>query len=152
MLKRRASGTKTARKRKKGNATYMASSLDPIGDDKKVLENVRVWNISSADGMGRVLVSRKTIKHYSKLSPSEVPSTSKSPGGVEGVADAEETGVLADSESPSGALGKRPPKPKHVRTVKENDSVSDSFSLFPFELTRVFRQRWSSGSSTVLSF
>lgn len=148
MLKRQASGTKPVRKRKKGNATYVASSLDPIVKGEKVLENVRVWRISSADGTGRVRASRKTVKHFSQVLP-ELPSTSK---WDEGVADAEETGVLADSESPSDPLRRGPSKPKRVRTFKENDSVSVLWSPRPFELTCVSRQKWNSGSSIVPSF
>lgn len=125
MLKRRTNGPRIARKRKKGNATYTLSSLDPTSEDDLPTEDVRVWNISASEKTGRVMASRKTLKHYRQVIPSspEEPSTSTKPGGVEETADVEDTGVLADSEFSKPVKIKRPKK-KRVRVFKENDSVS----------------------------
>ena len=145
MLKRRADGPKTGRKKKKGNATYASTSLDPTDDEKQVVEDIRVWNISTSEKTGRLTASRRTLKHYHEAQPSlsEEPSTSKKLGGV----DAEDTGALADTQSPK-TVGKRRWKRKRVRLVKENDSVSWSF-ISPLLLAYpCFRQRWKSGSST----
>ena len=134
MLKRRTDGPKTARKKKKGNATYALSSLDPISEDEAATEDVRVWDISTSEKTGRVMASRKTLKHYRQVlpSPPEEPSTSEKLGGVEGGADVEDAGVLADSED-SKIVKIRRPKRKRVRTFKENDSVSRSL-IPPFSL------------------
>ncbi|KAF9643123.1 hypothetical protein BDM02DRAFT_3192169 [Thelephora ganbajun] len=121
MLKRQTSGPKTVHKKRKGNATYSVASLDPI-DDNKVVENVRIWDISTSKSTGCMTVSRKTLKHYSQVSLPEEPSTTKKPGGVEEDVHVEDTGILADSESPSEPVEKRP-KRKRVRAVKENDST-----------------------------
>ena len=128
MLKRQASGPKTARKKKKGNAMYSVSSFDPPRKDKVAVEDIRVWNISTSEKTGRITSSRKNLKHFRQVSPSppEGPSTSEKLGGFEETADVEDTGILADSESPSEVLNKPRPKRKHVRTLKENDSVSKS--------------------------
>jgi hypothetical protein len=145
MLKRRADGPKTGRKKKKGNATYASTSLDPTEDEKQVVEDIRVWNISTSEKTGRLMASRRTHKHYHEAPPilSEDPSTSKKLGGV----DAEDTGALADTQSPK-TVGKLRRKRKRVRLVKENDSVSCSF-ISPLLLAYPrFRQRWKSGSST----
>ena len=125
MLKRQATGPKTARKKKKGNATYSVSSFDPPPKDKKAVEEIRVWNISTLEKTGRITGSRRNLKHYRQISPSppEGLSTSEKPGEIEGNADVD-TGVLADSESPSEVLNNPRPKRKRVRTLKENDSVS----------------------------
>jgi len=132
MLKRQTSGPKTARKKKKGNATYTLSSVDSP-DEKLAVEDVRVWSISTSEKTGRITASRRTLKHYHvpQSLPGE-PSTSKKPGGAEEVADVEETGVLADSESSAEMAGKRRPKRKRVRVVKENDSVSELLTSPPF--------------------
>jgi hypothetical protein len=131
MLKRRANAPKTARKRKKGNATYATTSLDPTDDDKMVVEDVRVWDISASEKTGRVTGSRRTLKHYHQASASlpEEPSMSGGPGGAEEIANTEESGIFADTES-SKVAGKQRPKRKRVR-VKENDSVSESLTSPP---------------------
>ena len=153
MLKRRASAPKTGRKKKKGNATYTLTSLDSSDDEKAVVEDVRVWDISTSERTGRMTASRKTLKHYSQVSPSEEPSASKEPRSVHGVASAEDPGSLADSESPPEMAGKGRPKRKRVRAIKENDSVSKSLAPRFFEFTPVFRRRWSIGGvATVWSF
>ena len=129
MLKRRASGPKTSRKKKKGNATYVLGSLDSSDDDDKVaVEDVRVWDISTSEKTGRMTASRKILKHYSQVLLPEEPSTSKELGTAEEVASAEDPGNFADSEFPPDTAGRSRPKPKRkrVRVVKENDSVSDS--------------------------
>ena len=125
MLKRRASGPKAVRKKKKGNATYTISSFGPSDDEGKVAEDIRVWDISASEKTGRMNASRTTLKHYSKAPPPEELSTNQKPGGVEGVASAEDTGSLADSEIPPKTSGKQRPKRKRVRTTKENDSVRE---------------------------
>ena len=126
MLKRQASGLKTTRKKKKGNATYSVSSFDPAPKDKMAVENVRVWNISTSEKMGRITGSRRNLKHYRQVSPSppDGPSTSGKPGEFEGTADVEDTRHLADSELLPEVPNKPHPKWKRVRTLKENDSVS----------------------------
>ena len=128
MLKRQASGLKPARKKKKGNATYTVTSLDPAPKDKMAVENVRVWNMSISEATGRIGGTRKTRKHYRQVSPgpSGEPSTSERPGGAEGTADLEDPGVFADSESPPEVVKQRP-KRKRVRVVKQNDSVSGNY-------------------------
>ena len=129
MLKRQSSGPKASRKKKKGNATYGFSSLDPVKDKKVAVEDIRVWSISTSERTGRVNASRRTLKHHHQLPQNlpEEPSPSKKPG-VEATSDAEETGALADSESPA-TVGKQGPKRKRVRVVKENDSVSELLTL-----------------------
>lgn len=146
MLKRQTSGTGTVRKKKKGNATYSSSSMDSASKGTNVVENIRVWNISTSDKSGRVLANRKTFKRYSEVSPSEIPLASVNPGAVE------ETGALADSESLPETVEKQRPKRKRVQTVKENDSVSVPLYHLLRELSPVFRQRWSSGFNSVQSF
>ena len=153
MLKRQASGPKTACKKKKGNMTYSVSSFDTTPKDKRAVEDIRVWNISTSEKTGRITGSRRNLKHYRQVSPGppEGPSTSGKPGGFEETAGEEDTGILADSESPSEVLNKPRPKRKRVRTLKENDSVCKS--LIPVSgLTRVFRRRWNSGFCLTISF
>ena len=125
MLKRQASApNKNARKKKKGNATYTMASLDPTDDDGRVVEDIRVWDISTSETTGRVRASRRTHKHYSQAS-SSLPggsSTNKKLGeGDEEVASVEDTGNHADSETSGCPKRKRA---KRVRILKENDSVS----------------------------
>lgn len=152
MLKRSKDVAKTGRKRrKKGDATYQISTLDQI--DKSVVEDIRVWNFSTSERTGRITAKRRILKHQSQGSsglPDE-PSTSKPPGCDVEVAHAEETGILADIES-SEVVDKPRPKRKRTRVTKENDSVSGLLALPTLELTRVSRQRWSSGLSTVRFF
>ena len=125
MHKRRASGPKTARKKKKGNATYALASLDPISEDEVAAEDVRIWNISTSEATGRVMASRRTLKHYRQVSPNslEGPSMNEKPGGIEESVGIEDVGFLADSESSKKIKGQRP-KRRRVRVFKENDSVS----------------------------
>jgi len=153
MLKRRTSGPKTVRKKKKGNTTYAFTSLDPP-NKKPVVEDIRVWNISTSETTGRITANRRTLKHYHQAPPSlpEEPSTSKEPGGVEEAADVEEPGNLADSESPSKIVRKRRPKRKRVRAVKENDSVSETLISPPLWAYPHFRQGWNSGFRTAWLF
>ena len=152
MQKRRASGPKTARKKKKGNATYALASLDPISEDEVAAEDIRVWNISTSEATGRVMASRRTLRHHRQVLPNslEGPSISETPGGAGESADIEDVGVLADSESSKKIKGQRP-KRRRVRTFKENDSVSRLPVSPVLWLTRVSRQRWNSGFYTVPS-
>lgn len=130
MAKRQASAPNNSRKRKKGNATYAMTSLDPTDEDKRVAEDIHVWNISTSETTGRVRASRTTHKHYYQVAPS-LPggsSMNKKPGEEDAeVSGFEDTGILADSE-PSEVVDKQHPKPKRkrtrVRVIKENDSVS----------------------------
>ena len=125
MLKRQSSGPRASRKKKKGNATYGFTTLDPTDDEKMAVEDIRVWNISASEKTGRIGGSRRTLKHYHQLPPSlpEEPSTSKRLGGDEEVVDVE-TGTLADSELPPAKVDKQRLKRNRIRVVKENDSVS----------------------------
>ena len=69
-----------------------------------------------------------SCKHYHQASPGpSEPSTSERPGGDEEAVDLEDPGVLADSESPPGVVGKQRQKRKRVRVIKQNDSVSDDY-------------------------
>jgi hypothetical protein len=138
MLKRQASGIKSGRKKRKGNTMFESFTISP-NDDKKTFEHVRVWNISSSE-KGRVKGSRKTIKHYSQASPSEESPTSNNPGRAE-VDVVEETGVLADSESPSKTVREPGKRRKRIRTIKENDSVSVSFPPLHLKLIRLSRRK-----------
>jgi len=144
MLKRQASGPTKVRKRKKGNATYSMGSLDPSEDERMVVEDVRMWDISTSKTTGRVTANRRTLKHYSQGG-----SVGREPREIEEVANMEDTGILADSESPPESDEKKRVKRKRVRVAKENDSVGGSLASSPLRLTRVFRQGWSSGSSPV---
>ena len=133
MLKRQANAPKTARKKKKGNATYSTISLDPSSDDEKmVTEDIRVWDISASNKTGRVAASRTTLKHCYQVSPSlpDVSSAGERPGVAEGVTDVDEAGVFADSESPSKTVNKKRSKRKRARVHRENDSVSELI-IFP---------------------
>lgn len=155
MLKRPAKGPKTARKKKKGNSTYALSSLDPSDDDedKVAVEDVRVWDISTSEKTGRMTASRKTLKHYSLVSPPEEPSTSKELGGVEENPSAEDPGNLADSEIPLETAGKPKRKRKRVRVVKENDSVSESLvspPLQPYPRFQTKMEYWRLHDRTVV--
>jgi hypothetical protein len=123
MLKRQSSGPKTARKKKKGNATYGFTSLDPVEDKETTVEDIRVWNISTSEKTGRVKASRRNLKRHRQPSPEE-RSASKKAEGVEEAADVEESGILADSESAPVTVDRQRPKRTRVRVVKENDSVS----------------------------
>lgn len=125
MLKRQANGPKAARKKKKGNATYSLDSLDPPSEDEMPTEEVRVWNISTSETTGRVMASRRTLKHPCQAlpSPPEELSMGEKSGGVEEPVDVEDPGADADCES-SNVVKKRRPKRKRVRVLKENDSVS----------------------------
>lgn len=119
MLKRQASGPKPARKKKKGNATFAETSLDSTPEDK-IVEDVCVWNLK-ASATGQVGGTRKTHRYYHQA-PLEELSTSENPEGPEETAVQEDTGNLADSETPIDM--QRPKRKKRVRTHKENDSVS----------------------------
>lgn len=151
MLKRPASRRGTGRKKKKGNATYEISSIDSSDDEKMDIEDVRAWDISTSVNTGRMNARRKTLKHYSEMLPPEVPSASQEPGRVE-AASVEDTGSLADTETSRKTTKKQRPKRKRVRTVKENDSVSESLVFSSLGLTGVFRQGWRNGFSIVRSF
>jgi hypothetical protein len=148
MLKRQGSGSKAVRKKRKGNATFESYNFNP---NNKTVENVRVWDISSSEKTGRIKASRRTLKHYSQLPPSEESSTSKNPGRTEvnvtEVNALKETGVLADAESPSDTVKKKDKKRRRIRTVQENDDVSALFFSRHLKLIRDFRQKWSSGFS-----
>lgn len=122
MLKRRASGNRSTRRKKKGNVAYSFSSLDPSDDENTVVENVRIWDISASEKTGRMTATRRTLKHHSGVLPPGEPSTSQR---VEKVAGVEDSAFLADSETPLKAAGNHRPKRKRIRVVKENDSASE---------------------------
>ena len=124
MFKRQNNAPKPARKRKKGNTTYQISSLDPP-DDEMAVEDLRVWDVSTSEKTGRVTAKRRTLKHYHQAPPSipEEPPTCENPEGGEDVTNVEDTGALADSESPLETVNKRRPKRKRKKVSKENDSV-----------------------------
>ena len=126
MLKRPANDPKRVRKKKKGNASYTLSSLDPTPEEKMVVEDVRVWNISISETTGRVRGTRKTYRHHHQISPSspEEPPTGEEPGAAEDTASFEDPGNLGDSELSPVTANKQRPKRKRVRVLKENDSVS----------------------------
>lgn len=126
MLKRPANDPKRARKKKKGNASYTSSSLDPTPEEKMVVEDVRIWNTSISEKTGRIRGTRKTHHHFHQPSPSppEGLSMGEGSGWVEDTAGAEDSGHLADSELPPVTTDKRRPKRKRVKTLKQNDSVS----------------------------
>ena len=123
MLKRWTDAPKAPRKKKKGNATYALSSLDPASEDDTTVEDVRVWNISTSETTGCVMASRRNLKHYRQVVPCPPEVLLMRKGGVEECADAEDAGVLADSEDRE-PVKKQRPKRKRVRITKENDSVS----------------------------
>ena len=127
MLKRRADVHKTVRKRKKGNTSYKTSTLDPSDDEKVVVEDVRVWHVSTSEKTGRMTAKKRTLKHYSSkvLSP-EQPSMSQKQGDVEEVPGVEDAGILTDSKAYPDTTIKQQPKRSHVRAIKENNSVSES--------------------------
>lgn len=129
MLKRQTAAHKTVRKRKKGNTTYSIGSLDPPVDNKTIVEEIRAWDVSTSQRTGRVSASRRTIKHYHQVSPSELENslTSKQPEEHED-ANIEEVGILTDPESPPEISSKHP-KPKRPKAPKENDSVSELLAL-----------------------
>ncbi|KAF9777681.1 hypothetical protein BJ322DRAFT_1114817 [Thelephora terrestris] len=119
MSKREATGSRPVRKKRrgnKGNSMFTFSSLDPVRNDKKVVENVRVWNVSTSEKTGRIRGTRKTLQHFPKVSPPEEPSPSEVAGETEEAIDVEEAGALADSETV------RTRRPKRKR-VKGNDST-----------------------------
>ena len=153
MLKRAKDVAKTGRKRRKGNTTYQISTLNRIDDDKSVVEDIRVWDISTSEKTGRVMAKRRTLRHRSQVSSSlpDEPSTSGKPGSDAEVTNVEETGNLADTES-SGTVDKPRPKQKCTRVARENDSVSEFLVLPALALIRIRRQRWNSGLSIVRLF
>lgn len=116
MSKRQATGLKTARKKKKGNATFSFTSPD---DDEPVTEDVRVWNVSSSKNTGRTNATRTTLKNL-RQAPTEIPPICDESGVDEMTVDID-AGILADSESPPGKRSKQ----KRTRARKENDSVSE---------------------------
>ena len=65
------------------------------------------------------MASRTTLKHVYQA------STGEGSGADEMVVDTD-SGVLADSESPSKTVDEKRPKRKRTRVLKENDSVSES--------------------------
>jgi hypothetical protein len=134
MSKRQTSNPGTVRKKRKGNTTWKTSSLDPSDDEKMTAEDVRVWDISTSENTGHMTARRKNLKHYSKALPPEGPSTRRKQGEVGEVACVEDAGILADSETVPQTTYKQRQKRKRVRTVKENDSVSDHSSLSSLNL------------------
>lgn len=153
MLKRPKGVAKASRKRRKGNTTYQTSTLDPIDDDKSVVEDIRVWDVSTSEKTGRVTAKRRTLKHHSQVSSNlhNELLTNEKPGGDAEATSVEETGILADTEF-SEMVDKPRPKRKRAKVAKENDSVS-GLSVFPsLALTRIFRQRWNSGLIIVRLF
>ena len=143
MLKRAKDVAKTGRKRRKGNTTYQISTLDRIDDDKSVVEDIRVWDISTSEKTGRVMAKRRTLRHRSQVSSSlpDEPSTSGKPGSDAEVTNVEETGNLADTESSSGTVNKPRPKQKCTRVARENDSVSGLLALPALALTRILQTK-----------
>jgi hypothetical protein len=154
MLKHSKGEAKTGRKRKKGNATYQILTLDPIDEDKSVVEDICVWDISTSDKTGHVTVKRRTLKHHSQVSSSspDNPSTSKEPRGDAEVACVEETEILTDIKSSSEMVNKSCQKRKRTRAKRENNSVSEFLALLALILTCFSRQGWNSGSSTIQFF
>ena len=63
-------------------------------------EDVRVWNISTLENMGRITARRKVLKHYSMVPLPEQPSMSQKQVEVNEVAYIEDARILADSETP----------------------------------------------------
>jgi len=125
MLKRPANDPKRVRKKKKGNASYTSSSMDPTPEEKVAVEDVRVWNMSISEKTGRIRGTRKTHKHFHQPPPSPPggPPTGEGSGGAEDTRETEDTGHLADSELPPATTKKQRPKRKRVKSLKQNDSV-----------------------------
>ena len=138
------------RDRKRGRTAYSIGTLDPPDDDD-TSEDVRVWDVTTSEGTGRVAASSREITLYHEaLDQSEEPSTSvQSEVGVE-----EEVGTFADSEAPPNPPKKvgAPEGRKRTRVNKENDSVSEVVHWHISALIRVSRREWSSGSGTALFF
>ena len=123
MLKRRTAAPRVARKRRRGKTTYAVGTLDPP-DDKTVVEDIRVWDVSTSERTGRVSASRRTVKHcHEAPGQLEQRSTSKENEGGKDF-NVEGAGATADS-TPSPETVKMRQKQKHVAGTKENDSVSE---------------------------
>ena len=99
------------------------ASLDPSDDEKAVVEDIRVWEVSASNKTGRVTASRTTLKHHQRASPTlpKVTPVTKRPE----VTDIDDVGALTDSESPPKMVKKKRRKRKRVRVHKENDSVRE---------------------------
>ena len=152
MRKRQATAPKTARKKTKGNTTFDESSFDPPDDGNMVVEDIHSWDISTSERTGRITANRTNLKHYHQTLPSLPEATGKRPETAEEVTDADETGILADSESPPKTADKRRQKRKRTRVLKENDSVSVFLVSPALWAYRVSRRRWNSGTSTSVRF
>jgi hypothetical protein len=147
----RAAAPKT-RKRKKGNTTYAIGSLDPPGDNKVAVEDIRIWDVSTSERTGRVSARKRTVQHHRQVSPSQLQEVSTSSGapGIESTT-VDEAGIFADSESPPEVASKRPRK-KRANAQKDNDSVSQSHPPSFRTLTRIFRREWKHGFSSAQFF
>ena len=122
MAKRPATTQKATRKRRKGGTTYSARKLNLPRDDKMVEESVRILDVSTSERTGRVLASRRTVKHHHQgLSGPKEPAASKQPEVVEEV-NAEEAGTLIDPDVPVNAEERQ--RKKSAKPNKDNDSVS----------------------------
>jgi hypothetical protein len=126
MVKRQANDPKATRKRKKGNTSYKFFSHDSSDDEKVVVEDSHVWDVSTSDKTGRITAKKRISKHYSNVLLPEEPSTSQKQGRIEEATNVEDVGILADSEGPHETTDKKlRRKRKRVRVVKENDSVGE---------------------------
>lgn len=124
-----------ARKKKRGGTTYGVSSFDPP-DDKMIVEDIRVWDVSTSKKTGRVSASRRTVEHHHTLGQPGGPSMSRGDEEDEH-AGVQDTGTLADSEAPPETVRKGQ-KRRRAKAANENNSVSRaSFqNLFSRMLTR----------------
>ena len=128
------------------------SSFDPPNDSNMVVEDICSWDISTSERTGHITANRTNLKHYYQMLPSLPEVTGKRPETAEEVTDADETGILMDSESPPKTADKRRQKRKRTRVLKENDSVSVFLVSPVLWAYHVSRQRWNSGTSTSVRF
>jgi len=121
MAKRPAPKATHTRKRRKGGTIYPVTHLELPGKGP-VVEDVRIWDVSTSGKTGRVSASRRTTKHDHRVSNGfEEPPASEQPEAGDEV-NVEDTGMLVDSEAPEKVEGHR--EKRHVGASKENDSVS----------------------------
>ena len=83
------------------------SSFDPPNDSNMVVEDICSWDISTSERTGHITANRTNLKHYYQMLPSLPEVTGKRPETAEEVTDADETGILMDSESPPKTADKR---------------------------------------------
>ena len=117
MSKRSGSIPQPPRKRRKGGVSYASVDVDALAE-RRLREDIRVWNVTKSKTNGRVSATRKTLQYF------HVDRSESCPEHQPHAVNTEDVDSPVDLELDEGPSAKLVSKRKKAKVAKENDSVS----------------------------